>query len=451
MKYFFCSFVIFIFLSNLAQAQFESIDLNKYKLTDYKYKTLNTNLSLNNVNQYINSNSNTNQNNLTSGGNLSYSSTKYSRKYYGNQSIWFSISNSFESNYTNTSRTTRLNNRLNSSLGINSTNHFYLANNYFVGVNFRTIQYPEYSYSKLNNPYYNISGKFNSMQSQNSVSLQIGKGRIEDVSDARLAIYILDDLLKQGRLSRTPSEEEVFTFADFITKTLNKRVIDSRIKRIKEFVAVDSFLVSNGLSNKTDGLYFGLINDNWNYGRFGPGETGSEWYLGVSPSLDYLNRFNKNTTNGVISKDRNGFTKYGIGVNADYHSSWISGLKWQKGYDVWGSFNIFKYDTVGNYHVSNIKVLSGSAGYHLSYLPNTRTSITFSNGIRITKYLWTDFSDVINIEPYISGSCYYYFSEKLRLQVNTNVNYNFNKKYDPMSTTKTLDFGFSATLSYYIF
>ena len=55
----------------------------------------------------------------------------------------------------------------------------------------------------------------NRLGTNNQLSLQVGIGRIEDVSDARTAIYILEDLYKQGRLSRILNQEEVFEFANF--------------------------------------------------------------------------------------------------------------------------------------------------------------------------------------------------------------------------------------------
>jgi hypothetical protein len=96
----------------------------------------------------------------------------------------------------------------------------------------------------------------------NELSLGFGIGRIENVSDARLALYILDDLNKFNRLSKIPTQEEVFEFADFLTKEFNKRIIDDRIKQIEQSMAIDSFLISKGWVSKNDGLFFGLVKDN---------------------------------------------------------------------------------------------------------------------------------------------------------------------------------------------
>jgi len=449
--------------------------LNKYKLTDYKYNTLSTSLNTSNLSGFGNSNyannsnsskRNTNSFQSSSGGSIGYTSTNHNRKYDGNQSVGFGFSGSFthnDSNDLSESPLVTYKNTANSSnsastiwLNFKTNNRFYLSNDYYFGINFQTYSSPHHSYLKAeqnnNGILQNNSVIVNSFSSNNEASFYFGKGRIENVTDARLAIYILDDLSKQGRLSKTPSQEEVFAFADFITKTLNKRVIDSRIKRIQEFVAVDSFLVSNGLSNKTDGLYFGLINDNWNYGRLQYWGTGSLWHFGVSPSFDYQNYFSRSVNNSIVSKEWSRLNQYGISIDAGYTTSWISGIKWINGYDINASFNILKLDSTGYYYdVHNYKSITGYATYNVSYIPNTRTTLTCSAGITFEKDINKGTNDELQINPLISGSCNYYFSEKLRLQVNANINYNYYKIYDYTHTQNTLNFWISATLSYYIF
>lgn len=465
--------VMLLLLSYSLQAQFEGINLNTYKLTDYRYNTLGTRLNASNDGSFYDikrnygdysSKSSSNHSFIQGGGNLDFSSTIYSRKYSGYQSVDFgfntdyndssndySYSNSW-SNYESSASSKSSSSNSVLQLNVLSRNRFYLDSDFFWGVTLRANQSYTYSYSKTEYDSDERRLLANLFESENSVSLQVGKGRIENVTDARLAVYILDDLLKQGRLSHTPSEEEVFAFADFITKTLNKRVIDSRIKSIKEYVAIDSFLVSNGLTNKTDGLYFGLINDNWNYARSQSWRTGSELYVEVSPFINYSNKFNKQTDEYVV-KTRNELSEYGVSFGAGFRSSWISGLKWQKGYNVNASFNIFKYDTVGSYYSGYEKYnsLAGAASYYVSFIPNTRTKFNGTVYVNVTKYLGDNYNDRLVLYPGVSGSCYYYFSETLRLSVGANAYYSLNKGYDPTSTSKGIGYGLRATLYYYIF
>lgn len=461
---------MFILLNFHSNAQFEGINLNAYKLTDYRYNALGTKLNASNNGSFsdmkrnydnYSSKSSSNQSFIQGGGNLDFSSTIYSRKYLGYQGVYFGFNtdyndlssdysnqgswSTYESSYKKSSNSSVL------QLNVLSENRFYLNSNFFWGVTLRTNQSYAYSCSKTEDNSDETRLLANLFESENSAALQVGTGRIENVTDARLAVYILDDLLKQGRLSRTPNEEEVFAFADFVTKTLNNRVIDSRIKIIKEYVAIDSFLVSNGLSSKTDGLYFGLINDNWNYARSQSWNTGSELYLEVSPFINYFNKFNKQTDE-FVSKIRNELSEYGVSFGAGFRSSWISGLKWQKGYNVNASFNIFKYDTVGTYYSGyDYKSLEGKANYYMLYIPNTRTEFRGSAYVYITKFLSDDYNDWLILYPGVSGSCNYYFSEKLRLGVGANAYYSLNKGYDPTSTGKGIGYSLSASLYYYIF
>lgn len=458
-----------LFLNFNSKAQFESIDLKTYKLTNYRFKALGTRLNTRNDGSFWDSKSTnwdytykskSNQNHISGGGDLNFSSTIYSRKYSGYHGVSFG----FYTGYNEGSRDNKVQSpwsvsesseKTSSNISVFqlngfSENRFYMKSDFFWGVNLKTNQYTTYSYSKSKDDTDEIRQIASSCESRNSIGLQLGKGRIENTTDARLAIYILDDLLKKGRLSHTPSEDEVFAFADFITKTLNKRVTDYRIKRINEYVAIDSFLVSNGLANKTDGLYFGLIDDNWNYARAQTWSTGSELYFEVVPILNYFNRFDK-LTQLSVTKTRSELMEYGLGINAGYRSAWISGLKWQQGYSVNGSFNIFKYDTVGNYYSRhNYKNLTGNANYYVSYIPNTRTVISGGVNISAIKYLSDDYNNRLAVYSGFSGNCNYYFSEKLNLSVSTSVNYSLDKHDTPYAANR-IGFILGAALQYYIF
>ena len=470
-KLFFLFFVFSLTIGLTTKAQFESINLNTYKVTDYKYRTLGTQLNAANRgyyykdkanDEYYSSKSSSNLTDISGAGYLDFSYTRYNRNYQGYQRINLGGSSSYSDNSFNYSDQSPWDNFEYSSemssnnstffLDIYSHSRFFWDSDFYWGYTLSSNQAYAHSYSRTESDVENTKQFASQYNSRNRGKLQLGKGRIENVTDARLAIYILDDLLKQGRLLRTPSENEVFAFADFINKTLNTRVIDSRIKKIKEFVAIDSFLVSNDLSSNTDGLYFGLINDNWTYARTQYWDTGSEWYIGLSPFLNYSNRFNK-LTQGNVSKTRSELSEYGMSFDAGYSSKWIKGLKWINGYNLNDSFNIFRYDTIGSYYngYSNCKSISGMINYFTTYVPNTRTSITGSAGLEATKYLDDNVYDKLIVKPNISGNCNYYFSEKLRLGINARVSYNLLKHYEPNLTANGLMFELSATLQYYIF
>ena len=440
----------FTLISIISKAQYENIDLNKYKLSNYKYKSLSTQLDLSNslnssryydltsrlINTYTN-------------GAVNYNSTTQTRKYVGTQHI------SVEGNLQFTNRSNELSNitsdssiRL-SALGIyySTNNKFYVRNKLFWGIGITTKHRTQNNTGKGD-----YSKKLDTQyQTQNRISLSVGLGRIENVTDARLAIYIIDDLQKAGRLSRSLTQEEVFTFADYITSTLNKRVIDSRIKRIKEFVAIDSFLVANGLTTQTDGLYFGLLSDNWNYARTQTWETGSLGEVSVSPIFNYTNNFTRDNINDIISRTREEITYYGISFMASYSATKVIGLKWQRGWEANGTFNYKKSEISGNNTLSDQKELIANAIIYADYLPNTRTSIRAQSGIALSKFFEDSSNDQIRISPYLLGRCNYYLSEKIRFQVSAHVSYNYYKITDPSFTSKLFNYYINAGLQYYIF
>ena len=82
-----------------------------------------------------------------------------------------------------------------------------------------------------------------------NIPMSVGKGRIEQVEDARQAIYILENLDKQGVLNRKLTTEEIHAFAQTTTTVKNKRFLDARLRMIDEITTVDSVLVNWGFSN----------------------------------------------------------------------------------------------------------------------------------------------------------------------------------------------------------
>lgn len=444
--------IILAITSQALFAQFTNIDLNNYKLGNYRYNSLSTNLVSNNSFGRSNSYYDYNNHSMYNAANINFISTKHNRQYYGYHSLDLNLNNNYSksSNDFTSSTTKSLYNNTYFYLRGVSENRFYIKNDFFVGFNVNTLQTPFRGFNEYENSTNYSKTITHNYSSQNSISMLFGKGRIENVSDARLAIYILDDLAQHGRLNNTISEEEVFQFAHFINKTLNHRVIDSRIKRIKEYTAIDSFLVSNGYVTKTDGMYFGLVSDNWNFARTNLWETGNSWNIYLTPFVNIDKRFEKETSLGVTDKQVNENTEYGFSSGAQFSSKWITGLKWQSGYSLNGSFNMFRYDTVGTYFSGkNYKNIVFSAQYFKVYIPNTRTSLNASAGIITQKEFYEEESDKIIVNPFISGQCNYYISQKLRFHLSSSVNYRFdqNDSYD----SKNLNFNVGAGVQYYFF
>jgi hypothetical protein len=97
-------------------------------------------------------------------------------------------------------------------------------------------------------------------------SLSAGLGRLHEVTDARQALYILDDLVAQGCLNRKPSRREIIDLAELITQLKNERIFDSREKMSHSLQVIDAWLTENSLLREGGAEYFTLLFDNWLHG-----------------------------------------------------------------------------------------------------------------------------------------------------------------------------------------
>jgi len=98
-----------------------------------------------------------------------------------------------------------------------------------------------------------------------SAPVSAGYGRIEPVEDLRLALYILEELQKAGKITDVPPEEVIIEMAREISKIKKKRFFDTRIRKIEELHVIDSFLVENNIISSNDINYFAVLNDQWDY------------------------------------------------------------------------------------------------------------------------------------------------------------------------------------------
>lgn len=459
---------LLIWFSIIATAQIENIDLNKYKQNYFRYGRLGTNLTLNgsnsnNSNEWNNLESKSEYKSLNTNINLNYSLNISNRNYVGYHSIsggyTYNFTNSTNSNGSNPS--SEFESKLtNYQLNLFTSNSFYLNEMLFWGLELNSLT------SQQNNKRNNtdpdiIAQKDYSFSTRNRLLVQIGYGRIENVTDARQAIYILDDLNKKNRLTHEPTPDEAFEFADFITTVLNKRIIDSREKRIYEYTLIDSFLVSKGLISKSDGKYFGVLSDNWNYARTQSWLKGNKLYLGIISGLNHRNQFHKSTyeynpymneryTHELMDKS--------IGLEIGGEANWIRGLKWISHFD--GKLSIFKdyldpyySDYYGDEPKENLNFLESKINYSISYVPNTRTVLTGNAGCYYDYY--KDYNDeiVTYVSPYSRISCTYYFSQKLNVNAYTQVNYNKQKRETDTGDAhqKSTSIFFGINLNYYFF
>jgi hypothetical protein len=466
-----------------SQAQFEGFDLSTYKNPDYKRQQLDLNVNMEGLKtirddakldlkedsyssyrgnllldyyKIVNSEKLQQEWGINLSENPSSSKEKYN--YAGNSSHQFStVGNAI-------------------GLTIQNSSRLYRKNLTFLEVGF----YGSLSnyYSKTKNDYawdYSSNNETNLKETYitGKLDLRIGKGRIEYIEDARLAIYILDDLNKHGRLSRTPTNEEILAFSKIITQLKNKRFFDTRLRKIEEITKVDSFMQANNLITKPDAAYFTTVTDNWDNAS-GPARTsGLRYSIGISPSYKYIRQYQHETTNDSSAVTYNNYDlkpySLSLPIDAQIDYSKPLNLHWQ----LTGGFNLkyaFSNGKIGvnNDSKLNLNEISSNLFIKTGLYPNSRTywessfNITYEN-------LSSDLTPTYQTEkikgsyrslfPQFSVLGYHYFSQQLQLKINYTISYvkpsvkdNFTY-FDTYTFQNNKDFyqNFTITLTYMLF
>jgi hypothetical protein len=226
--------------------------------------------------------------------------------------------------------------------------------------------------------------KENNVYLNNTVSIGIGKGRIEQVQDAQMALCILKDLQTQGLLDGEVTPAISNSFAQLITDINNRRVFDFRRRRIYELTRIDSFLNNSGLINKSDIRHFTTVNDDWAFAINPYRRHGTAWFARLKPSIGYSRSYSNivNASNYENTRENTsvsltpeiGFEKY-VAVNLQWQYNMGASIAYEgiRYYTIQKNIapnNNFE-EKVNDYY--SIASFSGFAG--LGYFPNTRTQL----------------------------------------------------------------------------
>jgi hypothetical protein len=490
----------FIPNDSIAQTDFK---LSDYQNPDYHLRTLDIDFDLYGNNTFNKSSiqegtMNKNSSNLFNTNiNALYSSWKNNRNYQGKQSYQLQISsywykNESENDANGLVHYSGKSNQQGIQLGVNSENRFYNDKNHFfeldvdlsgfTGSNRRKVSEDRPSYP------FNNESSFTNSSIFASVPLLIGTGRIEAVQDARLALYILDDLTKSGDLKKAPNKDEVLALARFITETKNKRYFDSRLRKIAEITAIDSFLIAKDLKSQSDASYYTLLNDNWDFAQGPVRESGSRFSLGLIPAFNHFKSIEKLHYQDTVyllgtnemeltNKSDNLGNDLGLDFVAAYKLEKPTNLYWQHSTNIQAGYSLLKsqndYSTFLNdsvtsddsyfYHKPNLQM---QIGHDIGYYPTSRTSIILGLDASYQQY-WNRESKndetevktrISSLEGGLNLNCSYYFSPQLRLSVFVNSWYNYDySNQDGVAQTSTITKDnkfqavYSARLTYSLF
>jgi len=306
------------------------------------------------------------------------------------------------------------------------SNKWYFSKLFYLNYNVYSGVFYGYRQNKIKNQLAESNQKQNEYGFYVSPRLGIGYGRIEDVEDARQAVYIANALTKKNVLTRNLSNEELFDLSQQISTVKNKRFLDSRLHLIDEISKVDSFFVERNLLNDTGAAYFTTLYDMWQYGALFPRKAGYEISFLIYPNYTYDYMKYTPVLEGVIYYPHKAYFETFLAFNYEKPFK----LNWQHSVEV-GSIANFQQGKSGETDFKSIfstdyKTLSAWTRYSLGYYPNTRTNIQATAEQQIAREIYK--IAINNNTTYIAGinvSINYYLSPYFCIVGSFNFNYNY--------------------------
>lgn len=301
--------------------------------------------------------------------------------------------------------------------------------------------------------------------------IRTGAGHIDDVSFAVAALNILDRIAETEKSYKGCSASQVQQLAVLIEKMRKRRFFDSRIAFIENIDTLCAFLRESGVADEISPRSVLEIADQWNYVFYQQRAKG--FFLMLNPDVEYSCRFQQteitrsrcdqqvtkpfefindreNDVDGCelsTEKDNEGAkTKsldYGLQLTARYERPLSRYFQLSLHLQADGQISrqwIRSWDTYYPRRVDYsyaYPMASTSESVSLAYYPNTRTSIKISESIGYRRTLdyfamertgidadllpsKNNFSDR-QLSMSLSGNASYYFSPRLKADVNINV------------------------------
>jgi hypothetical protein len=455
---YFATLWLIFFYSAVAYSQKIVFDISKYKLPDIKTSTLDFSMnfdhSIQQSDEWYPVSMKYYRRNFSGMFTSVFDHSRNTEDYQGNQLFGLSITPQYVKE-NNDGELTK-NNKFLLGIYLNSNNRFYNSSGRFLEVDPDL----EFSYSDTYYLYTNSMTKSKPVVCFLSVPVSLGIGRIEPVEDARLAVYIIEELTKYGKIINQPSESEILELASLISAIKRKRFFDSRERKIVELQTVDSFLVRNKIVSSGDIVYFTHLNDQWSYASGPSRNSGCQFSLGINDMIRLSKDYIEYSFNGSpISVDTQRENEFSIGAFGRMQYSKPLNLYWQSDLTLNLSYDYYmtRYPAENNGNDNNFNQLSPFLRYSIMYLPDSRTSVGLSLG---TSYSYSFGAikayDIVysvyvkghasgnSFNPFAGFNMYYYLSPQLRLNMNWHFSYNKNNssnKFDSSSfnTTSKMD------------
>jgi len=439
--------VLILFVLNFSEylnAQYSGSDLSLYKLPDIKLSRLDMMFDLGgNLNksriESSYSDSVKNRNNRFGGNiNLNYNHFRNTQNYQGMIDVRLLGDLSRYSQDTEDYNSDNVYNTI--TLYVTNSSRIYNSGRKFIelgpsltftrnGEKRKQVQDPGISYD--------ISGYEHSLRL--SLPVSAGIGRIEPVEDMRLAIYILEELDKAGCIGSLPADEILIDLAHKISEIKRKRFFDARIRKIAELKEIDSFLLAHNIIPEMDINAFTVLNDQWDYASGPSRYAGFSFDAGIDDELLFDRSTERLTENGIESEpDKSNSNVFFLGGFSRIRYEKPVNLYWQSSANLKVRYGIELHSIPdfqpGNDEQLKYKVFNATAGYALSYIPDSRSLYSFSlegsyRDSGSNQYLYSPAPGTYSIKSgniYVKAGLrmYYYVSPQLRISLDSQAGLN---------------------------
>jgi hypothetical protein len=312
--------------------------------------------------------------------------------------------------------------KYNTSEQLNTTPYFEIEN-----IHRRFLKRNDYFETNFNA---NIGGFFEKRTSQENqkqinafieLPFKYGNGRIEEVQDARQAVYLFQEFQNANILNQTVNDEDIIKLATQISKLKKERYYDSRIQKIHELEIIDGFLKEHNYISENSIGYFAVLNDIWDYGRNQIRKSGNSAALAIYPGIGALKMTSGSNSQTLITPSISG----GFELNAHKPLS----LKAQSNtvFKALGGYMQWK-DTDSE---QKAKLPHARLSFYQDFgiYPNTRTDFNVFTNLSLIQFIEVKSasngtqpeSRMMEITGGVNWN--YYISERLRFRLDWQVSY----------------------------
>lgn len=244
-----------------------------------------------------------------------------------------------------------------------------------------------------------------------------GWGHVYEGKYGSTAMYIVDELMKEGLIAQLPTQQQMIELSDMIYQMQNKHVIDSRLHNIEVIDKLIDYLYSENIITGKITSPTLILNDIWNYFPTYNRKFGYQFRLGAG--YDYSH---SNNEYDISENSKDLTTRYSQGTPETIDTVSLSSSH-------------SKYETTTK-RTSSETYITALANYYLPVNHKWQVDMGMAATYYLDSYLKYDHLSTY-IEPSYSYSGYGYridYEDYFKLQFNSDIRYILNSRTDALLT-----------------